>query len=208
MVNFRRLVGRKVNHHVTPDIAVCNLGKCRIGYRRVFHDIHACRNFHSFFFRHHGINRSAHLAVVNENATSGHNVVIDGYRESDNKFHINFGWGGSYDNWYSLPDPGGYHYGWTKIEGVIANIIPANLAVHETSSQLALDIYPNPVSDVLHINNLPCDEVKYSIFNMLGQTVKIGTTSGTVYVADLEKGIYFLQIKDEKLLETVKFIVK
>lgn len=150
----------------------------------------------------------AHLAVVNENATSGHNVVIDGYRESDNKFHINFGWGGSYDNWYSLPDPGGYHYGWTKIEGVIANIIPTNQAVHETSSQLALDIYPNPVSDVLHINNLPCDEVNYSIFNMLGQTVKIGTTSGTVYVADLEKGIYFLQIKDEKLLETVKFIVK
>ena len=150
----------------------------------------------------------AHLAIENESATSGHNVVIDGYRESDNKFHINFGWSGSYDNWYSLPDPGGFHYGWTKIEGVIANIIPTNLAVHETSSQMALEIYPNPVSDVLHINNLPCNEVDYSIFNMLGQTVNAGTTSGTVYVADLGKGIYFLQIKDEKFLETVKFIVK
>ena len=150
----------------------------------------------------------AHLAIENESATSGHNVVIDGYRESDNKFHINFGWSGSYDNWYSLPDPGGFHYGWTKIEGVIANIIPTNLAVHETSSQMALEIYPNPVSDVLHINNLPCNEVDYSIFNMLGQTVNAGTTGGTVYVADLEKGIYFLQIKGEKLLETVKFIVK
>ena len=150
----------------------------------------------------------AHLAVVNENATSGHNVVIDGYRESDNKFHINFGWSGSYDNWYSLPDPGGFHYGWTKIEGVIANIIPTNLAVNEMSTQLALEVYPNPASDVLHINNLPCDEVDYSIFNMLGQTVNAGTTSGTVCVADLEKGIYFLQINGEKLLETVKFIVK
>ena len=150
----------------------------------------------------------AHLAVENDAANSGHNVVIDGYRESDNKFHINFGWGGSNDNWYSLPDPGGFHYGWTKIEGVIANIIPSNLAVNETSSQLALEIYPNPASDVLHINNLPCNEVDYSIFNMLGQTVNAGTTNGTVYVADLEKGIYFLQIKGEKLLETVKFIVK
>ena len=82
------------------------------------------------------------------------------------------------------------------------------MAVNETSSQLALEIYPNPASDVLHINNLPCNEVDYSIFNMLGQTVNAGTTNGTVYVADLEKGIYFLQIKGEKLLETVKFIVK
>lgn len=49
----------------------------------------------------------AHLAVENPAGTSGHNVVVDGYRESDGKFHINFGWGGSMDNWYSLPDPNG-----------------------------------------------------------------------------------------------------
>ena len=59
----------------------------------------------------------AHLAVENPAGTSGHNVVVDGYRESDGKFHVNFGWAGALDNWYKLPDPNGFSYGWTKIEG-------------------------------------------------------------------------------------------
>ena len=93
----------------------------------------------------------AHLAVENPEGTSGHNVVVDGYRESDGKFHINFGWGGSKDNWYNLPDPGGFSYGWTKIEGLIVNIIPTTTAVHEYTRQQPLTVYPNPASDVLYI---------------------------------------------------------
>ena len=150
----------------------------------------------------------AHLAIENNAATSGHNVVIDGYRESDNKFHINFGWSGTFDGWYSLPDPAGFHYGWTKIEGVIANIIPTNLAVNEISNQLALEVYPNPAYDVLYINNLPGETVDYAIFNVLGQKVISGSTNGIVSVAELEKGLYILQIKGEKLLENTKFMVK
>ena len=150
----------------------------------------------------------AHLAIENEAATSGHNVVIDGYRESDNKFHINFGWSGTFDGWYSLPDPNGFHYGWTKIEGVIANIIPKNDAVNELASQQSLEVYPNPASDVIYINSLPCETAEYAIFNVLGQKVVAGSTNGTISVAELEAGLYILQIKGEKLLETVKFMVK
>ena len=150
----------------------------------------------------------AHLAVENNAGTSGHNVVVDGYRKEDGKFHINFGWGGYLDNWFSLPDPGGFYYGWTKIEGIILNIIPKPDAVPESSPQQPLEVYPNPVSEVLRIKNLPCGEVDYSIFNVLGQKVTEGTTSGTVSVAGLEKGVYVLQIKDEKHLGTAKFIVK
>jgi Peptidase C10 family. len=150
----------------------------------------------------------AHLAVVNEAFTSGHNVVIDGYRESDNKYHINFGWGGSMNNWYSLPDPNGFHYGWTKIEGLILNIIPTPDEVHEVAIQQPLAVYPNPVSDVLHIDNLPFEEVDYSIFNIMGQKVAAGSTSGSVSVADLAKGLYILQVKGDKYLKTAKFTVK
>ena len=150
----------------------------------------------------------AHLAVENNAGNSGHNVVIDGYRESDDKYHVNFGWGGYKDNWYKIPDPNGFSYGWTKIEGIILDIIPANDAVHETFIQQPLEIYPNPVSDILHINNLPCQEVDYAIFNVLGQKVTSGSSSGTISVAELEKGFYVLQIKGEKFLETTKFMVK
>ncbi|MBO4876366.1 MAG: C10 family peptidase [Bacteroidales bacterium] len=150
----------------------------------------------------------AHLAVENPEGTVGHNVVVDGYRESDGKFHINFGYGGSLDDWYDIPDEN-FYYGMTKIEGIIVNIIPTHdpVSVLESTSQ-SFEVYPNPVSDVLYLNNLSCGQVDYSIFNVLGQEVMNGISSGTISVADLEKGVYFLQINGENLRETVKFVVE
>ena len=152
----------------------------------------------------------AHLAVENETGTSGHNVVVDGYRESDGKFHINFGWGGYKDNWYKLPDPNGYSYGWTKIEGLIVDIIPTTVSVvsHEPSRQKPLEVYPNPVSDLLYLKNLPSETVDYAIFDVSGRMVTAGTSNGTISVAGLEKGLYLLQIKGEKQSATAKFVVK
>ena len=151
----------------------------------------------------------AHLAVENPAGTVGHNVVVDGYRKEDGKFHINIGYGGPLDDWYDIPDPN-FFYGMTKVEGIILNIIPdtAPMSVHEMSQQQPLEVYPNPVYDVLYINHLPCETVEYAIFNVLGQKVTSGSCNGTISVADLEKGLYVLQIKDEKFLETAKFIVK
>ena len=152
----------------------------------------------------------AHLAVENPAGTSGHNVVVDGYRESDGKFHINFGWAGYNDNWYSLPDPDGYSYGWTKIEGLIVNIIPSTppVAVHEASQPQSLKVYPNPVSDMLCLNGFSCEEVGYTIFNAMGQKVKAGSTNGTIPVAELRKGIYLLQIEGGRYPGTARFVVK
>ncbi len=149
----------------------------------------------------------AHLAVENPEGTVGHNVVVDGYRASDGKFHINFGYGGYLDDWYGIPDPN-FYYGMTKVEGIILNIIPTQTAVQEYSRPQPLEIFPNPVSDVLYIKNLPCAVVDYSIFNSVGQTVASGSSSGTIPVTALEQGLYFLQIKSEKGWRTVKFVVR
>ncbi|MBO7480797.1 MAG: C10 family peptidase [Bacteroidales bacterium] len=150
----------------------------------------------------------AHLAVENPEGTVGHNVVVDGYRESDGKFHINFGYGGSYDDWYNIPDEN-FYYGMTKIEGIIVNIIPTTTPSDIISSnQQPLEVYPNPVSDVLYLKNLACGQVDYSIFNVLGQEVMNGISCGTISVAGLEKGVYFLQVNGENLRETVKFVVE
>ena len=150
----------------------------------------------------------AHLAVENQAGNSGHNVVVDGYREEDGKFHINFGWGGAMDNWFELPDPSGFYYGWTKIEGIILNIIPKSDAIHESTLQQPLAVYPNPVSDLLYIKNLPNEMVDYAIFNVLGQKVREGSSCGSISVSELEKGLYVLQIKDENFHQTAKFVVK
>jgi len=64
--------------------------------------------------------KPAHLAITDPPpVTMGHNVVVDGWN-TDNYFHLNFGWGGSYNNWYLIPE--GIPYGLTELEGVIVNI--------------------------------------------------------------------------------------
>jgi hypothetical protein len=62
----------------------------------------------------------AHLAVVNASWTVGHNLVMDGYN-TNGYYHLNYGWGGSYNGWYLLLS--GLPYGLTVIEGVIADIM-------------------------------------------------------------------------------------
>ena len=65
----------------------------------------------------------AHLAVVTPSWNAGHNLVIDGYN-TDDYYHLNFGWGGTYNGWYLIPDeiiiP---DYELTVIEGIIVDIM-------------------------------------------------------------------------------------
>ena len=152
----------------------------------------------------------AHLAVESQDGMSGHNVVVDGYRESDGKFHLNFGWGGSLDGWYKIPDPGGYSYGWTKIEGIIVNIIPTTppLAVSEPSRPQPLAVYPNPATDRLFLRGLPSEAVDYTIFNVMGHQVAAGTTTGVIPVAELASGLYLLRIDGDGRNETLRFVVR
>ncbi len=149
----------------------------------------------------------AHLAVENPEGTAGHNAVVDGYRETDGKFHINFGYGGSLDNWYDIPDPD-FYYGLTKLEGIILNIIPTSSSIPTTANQQPLEVYPNPVSNILYVKNLPIEQVDYSIFNVLGQEVAEGSSCGTIPVSDLRNGLYLLVVKRDNLRKTVKFMVK
>jgi hypothetical protein len=77
----------------------------------------------------------AHLAVVNEEWTVGHNLVVDGFN-TDNYFHVNFGWGGSYNGWYLIPEELPYEL--TVIEGVIVDILK-NTAVPDLSCEGTLE---------------------------------------------------------------------
>lgn len=65
-----------------------------------------------------------HLALVTPDWNTGHNMIIDGYN-TDGFYHINFGWGGTDDGWYKLPDEN-IPYGLTVIEGVIVDIMKDN----------------------------------------------------------------------------------
>ena len=42
------------------------------------------------------------VAMGGYHATGGHSFICDGYRVKDNKFHFNWGWGGSYNGYYAM----------------------------------------------------------------------------------------------------------
>jgi len=58
----------------------------------------------------------------------GHAFVCDGYQMSDEKFHFNWGWNGSYDGWFAIGDlnPGGGQLTFDQYNTAILGVKPYN----------------------------------------------------------------------------------
>jgi hypothetical protein len=67
--------------------------------------------------------------IVIRSDTSGHFVIVDGYR-STGEYHVNFGWGGYCDGWYVLPTglPEGYNVVKQAVVNIAAPASPAGTA--------------------------------------------------------------------------------
>ncbi|HNQ84089.1 MAG TPA: C10 family peptidase [Bacteroidales bacterium] len=166
----------------------------------------------------------AHLAVVNESWTTGHNVVVDGYN-TDDYYHLNFGWGGSYNGWYLLPDEIPYEL--TVIEGVVVDIMKKSpVGIDESADgswQSAVRIYPNPATGLIFIE-LPANYFRFqaypeskfqiSIFGINGQKpvqYQNMEQSMAFDATGLAPGIYFVKVTDGSGLrvgKVAKFVKK
>ncbi|MGD9493644.1 MAG: C10 family peptidase [Bacteroidales bacterium] len=148
----------------------------------------------------------AHLAVVDDAWSVGHNVVVDGYR-ADGYFHINFGWGGSNDGWWLVPDPT-FPYSMGVLEGIVLNIIPLSTGMKETINSENIDFYPNPANDMIYLNDASGANVQYFIFSSTGQLMQSDYTNGSISVSDLPAGIYFLQLQTEDGMQVSKLVIE
>jgi len=82
------------------------------------------------------------------------------------------------------------------------------LSTRETAKDNIISIYPNPVSDLLHVSLQENKEEKAEIYNMEGRKVmdaKVNSNS-TIDVSNLQTGNYMLIIKEINL--STKFIKK
>ncbi len=167
--------------------------------------------------------RPAHLAIVDPGWTMGHNVVVDGYN-TDNYYHLNFGWGGSYNGWYLLPDE--IPYGLTVIEGLIVNIAypPVNTGIiyHPVENGLSLNLYPNPIENELNIEFSVSQPslIKIDIYNICGllvqpimeEPMKEGTYTKSfelrTYESRIASGLYLCKLQVDGKVLTQKFIVR
>ncbi|SDE85387.1 zinc-dependent metalloprotease [Epilithonimonas hungarica] len=84
-------------------------------------------------------------------------------------------------------------------------ITKTNLAVSDVNTK-SVQIYPNPVKDVLNVSNASPSS-SYEIFNTAGQIVSKGTLStGKVMVNKLTKGVYFINIDNNGIVVKTKFV--
>ncbi|MPM24270.1 hypothetical protein SDC9_70751 [bioreactor metagenome] len=146
----------------------------------------------------------AHLAVVDAAWSVGHNVVVDGYN-TDGYFHINFGWGGSNDGWWLVPDPS-FPYSMGVLEGIVLNIIPVGTGIADNEQNSSIGFYPNPANEIIYLNSATGADIQYSILSSTGQLIQSGFTSGSISVSDLASGIYFLQLKTEEGIQVGKIV--
>jgi hypothetical protein len=167
--------------------------------------------------------RPAHLAIVDPGWTMGHNVVVDGYN-TDEYYHLNFGWGGGYNGWYLLPDE--IPYGLTVIEGLIVNIAfaPVNtgVTIQSVETGLSLSLFPNPTWNLLQVEFVLSkpSQVKIAIYNMDGgfiypimnELMQAGDYIKSINLIQnqvgLTTGLYLCKLQADKKILTKKFIVR
>lgn len=73
-----------------------------------------------------------------------------------------------------------------------------------------ISIYPNPASDIIHINDIP-EESVVSLYSTKGHVVyntTVAATSHSITINHLEKGMYFLHIQQGSFSTKEKVVVK
>jgi hypothetical protein len=90
------------------------------------------------------------------------------------------------------------------------NSINGTLITESFVNKNSFKIYPNPVSNILTIENLFAYNLHLEVFNPLGQIVleqNQNTSSTSLNVSNLSKGLYLLNITSEdNKTQTIKFI--
>lgn len=96
-------------------------------------------------------------------------------------------------------------FGFGQVEDYTVNIT-ATARGEESTPELAVKVYPNPVRDVLYISDL-AQEASYRIVNVMGQEVQRGTTQGEgIEVQNLAPGTYLLEVSTAEGSATKRFI--
>ena len=93
------------------------------------------------------------------------------------------------------------------------------ISIQTSLSNTAIDIYPNPVSDILYLNtdNEKAKSIQLSIFDITGRTIvkksaeiHQGKENMSINISMLEKGMYILHITNcsGRILSIQNFIIK
>lgn len=143
-----------------------------------------------------------------------HIFICDGY-QSDDYFHMNWGWSGLYNNSYYMlselnPGPYDYNSSHSMTVGIRGPELHNSLAEKET---IPFHIYPNPVHQTLYVDlsSGQTDAYCVKIWDVMGRNIytkNMENTHQSISVEGLPKGIYILQVEGKRQCASQKFVVE
>lgn len=156
-----------------------------------------------------------HLALLVDGAGGGHNVVTDGYN-TDDYYHLNFGWGGSYNGWYLIPEE--IPYNLTIVEGAIMDIGVSHVGMDQAigNDKVDFSIYPNPSSGMFNIlidmeepanaRILVCDQ-KGAIIEIITEGSFISGKNQYSWNSDLPSGTYNILVEINNIVHSKQLVI-
>jgi hypothetical protein len=84
------------------------------------------------------------------------------------------------------------------------NNVNISIPAFQPNTEKIVRVYPNPVSNNLHVELIDLETAPYTIYNVAGQIIQKGTINKTavINVQNLSKGMYYLRVSGR----TVKFV--
>jgi GH18 family chitinase len=94
------------------------------------------------------------------------------------------------------------HYSEYSLLNAIYEKMYTGISLEEKEELVLMEAYPNPLKDILHINNHFNENAEYHIQSISGQIIRSGNINSMeraiIYLNDLPSGIYILQAYFEK----------
>lgn len=90
----------------------------------------------------------------------------------------------------------------------IALAFDSETNTHSRSLPPPFDLFPNPASDFIHLNGISNQLLDFQIFDIQGKLVKKQSRldGSKIYIGDLEKGLYILNLREDEHSWSVKFV--
>ncbi len=148
-------------------------------------------------------------------STYSHFFICDGY-DSNNYFHINWGWGGSADGYFTLnkllPYPTDtIKYNFSYNHYALIGIEPDSTKTMALSGlNKELSIYPNPNSGTFYISNIgSTDDVTVKLIDVNGKIVYQTRRQATDLKIEiiLPRGMYYLVVTNKHVNKLSKLLI-
>ena len=140
--------------------------------RLVYKSSYSADNWNNLIIGEMAASRPIVYLAQGDDNQGGHAFNVDGYRESDGKFHVNFGWSGSGNNWYAMD---AFTYG-----GVAFNVSQLAIVGVQPPGGIANSPYMEVDPNTLSFSGCTVGETYTKTFTVTGGNLQSNATISAV----------------------------